>query len=164
MGIEFNGKIDLNGKEITFAEWMRIQLERLDRVLIRNLQYIGEECLNAARSTDSYKDQTGNLRSSTGYVIALDGKLVKKSSFEVIKEGSEGKKAGLALAKELIDKYPKGAVLIVVAGMDYAVHVANKGYDVLDSAELTAEMIIPKVMKDLKLKKHGYTNRKTGAR
>ena len=63
------------------------QLNRLNAVLLRNLAYIGEMCLNRARQTDSYKDQTGNLRSSIGYVISFDGRIVKASDFKVVKEG-----------------------------------------------------------------------------
>lgn len=37
------------------------ELKRLQTVLIRSLQYCGEQVLNKARSTNSYKDQTGNL-------------------------------------------------------------------------------------------------------
>ena len=39
-------------------------------------------------------------------------------------------------------KYPKGLVLIVVAGMNYAAYVEAKGYNVLSSAELMAENIL----------------------
>ena len=56
-------------------EYIAQQMERIINALIYNLQYVGERCLNAARETNSYKDQTGNLRSSIAYVIASDGKI-----------------------------------------------------------------------------------------
>ena len=55
------------------------ELKRLQTVLIRSLQYCGEQVLNKARSTNSYKDQTGNLRSSLGYVVAADGLFISQT-------------------------------------------------------------------------------------
>lgn len=125
------------------------QVERITSALLYNLQYIGERCLNAARDTKSYKDQTGNLRSSLGYVIASDGKIVYQSTFEVVKEGGDGKKSGIQFAKEIVRQFPEGIVLIVVAGMNYAQYVSAKGYDVIDSAELLADRLVPQILKQL---------------
>ena len=111
------------------------ELKRLQTVLIRSLQYCGEQVLNTARSTNSYKDQTGNLRSSLGYVVAVDGRV--------------GSEKGAAFAKKLVRRFPHGVCLIVVAGMEYAAHVKNKGYDVLDSSELLADRIVPSMLKQL---------------
>lgn len=41
-----------------------------ERKFIQSLSYIGEEFVNRARMINTYEDQTGNLRSSIGYVIA----------------------------------------------------------------------------------------------
>ena len=125
------------------------QVERITSALLYNLQYIGERCLNTARNTNSYKDQTGNLRSSLGYVVASDGKIVYQSTFEVVKEGGDGKKSGIQFAKEIVRQFPEGIVLIVVAGMNYAQYVSAKGYDVIDSAELLAERLVPQILKQL---------------
>lgn len=128
------------------------RLRGLEQAVIRTLAYCGELCLNVARSTNSYKDQTGNLRSSIGYVVAVDGRIVSQSSFETVKEGGQGSKQGAEFAKQLVRRFPKGICLIVVAGMEYAVHVKNRGYDVLDSSELTADRIVPYMLKQLGLK------------
>ena len=128
------------------------RLKGLEQAAIRTLAYCGELCLNVARSTNSYKDQTGNLRSSIGYVVAVDGRIVSQSSFETVKEGGQGSKQGAAFAKQLVRSFPKGICLIVVAGMEYATHVKNRGYDVLDSSELTADRIVPYMLKQLGLK------------
>lgn len=125
--------------------------QRMERALLRTMQYCGEAVLRVARSTNSYKDQTGNLRSSTGYVIAIDGRIAAQSSFQTVKQGGEGAATGAEYARKLVSQYPKGVVLIVVAGMEYAAYVANRGYDVLDSAELEAERIVPRMLKTLKL-------------
>lgn len=127
------------------------KLKGLEQAVIRTLTYCGELCLNVARSTNSYKDQTGNLRSSIGYVVTVDGRIVNQSDFETVKKGGDGSKQGAAFAKQLVRRFPKGICLIVVAGMEYAAHVTNMGYDVLDSAELTADRIVPGLLKSLKL-------------
>ncbi len=125
------------------------QIERLERVLFRNLMYIGETVLNKARSTNSYKDQTGNLRSSIGYVITVDGRIVHSSSFQTVKNGTEGTSKGAAYVKKLAREFPQGICLIVVAGMNYASYVSAKGLDVLDSSELLAERLVPQILKQL---------------
>ncbi len=127
-------------------------VERLIQAVIYKMSVIGEKVLNKARSTNSYKDQTGNLRSSIGYVIAVDGRIVKMSSFALSEKGTDrvtGQTAGRALAEELVRRFPSGIVLIVVAGMKYASYVSAKGYDVLDSSELLAEQLVPKMLKQL---------------
>lgn len=128
------------------------RLERLQTALIRTFQYIGETVLNTARSTDSYKDRTGNLRSSIGYVIAVDGRVVYQSDFKTVKNGGYGSKHGAAFAKRLVRRFPKGVCLLVVAGMEYACHVSNRGYDVLDSSELLADRLVPNMLKQLGFK------------
>lgn len=125
------------------------QLERLKQLIIRNLMYVGETVLNRARSTNSYKDQTGNLRSSIGYVITVDGRVVHSSSFQSVKQGKKGSSTGAAYVKSLVRQFPKGICLLVVAGMNYASYVSAKGLDVLDSSELLAESLVPRMLKQL---------------
>lgn len=125
------------------------KVKRIEKALVYNLSYVGEQVLNKARSTNSYKDQTGNLRSSIGFVVAIDGKIKKTSDFEIVKNGADGAKSGKAYARELVNNYPQGICLIVVAGVDYAVHVSNRGYDVLDSSELLAERLVPQMLAQL---------------
>ena len=125
------------------------QIERMKDALVYNLQYVGEQCLNAARQSQAYRDQTGNLRSSLGYVLAVDGKVVGQSSPTVILNGAEGAKSGARYAREIAGRYPEDIVLVVVAGMQYAAYVAARRGDVLDSAELLAERLVPQVLKRL---------------
>ena len=132
-------------------KYIQQQVQRQERALINTLAYIGEQCVNEARSYNgkAYKDQTGNLRSSVGYVVAADGKVKASGSFETVQQGEEGANTGKQYAKTLAAQYPKGVVLIVVAGMHYAKYVASKGYNVLQSAELKAETLVPKLLKQL---------------
>lgn len=135
--------------EGAISEFIRQQVERVTSALIYNLCAVGEQVLNQARSTNSYKDQTGNLRSSIGYVVAVDGEVVQSSSFEVVKDGAGGSRDGKSYALDLVKQFPEGIVLIVVAGMNYASYVSAKGYDVLDSSEVLAERLVPEILKQL---------------
>lgn len=134
-------------------DYLETQIERLRNVAIRNLAYVGERCITASRIGGSYTDQTGNLRSSTGYTLIEDGRIINVGGFEIERKGGDGAKSGETYAKKIASKYPKGLVLIVVAGMNYAAYVSAKGYDVLDSAELLAEQLVPELMKKLEFKK-----------
>ena len=135
--------------EGAISEFIGQQVERVTSALIYNLCAIGEQVLNQARSTNSYKDQTGNLRSSIGYVVAVDGEVVQSSSFEVVKDGADGSRDGKSYALDLVKQFPEGIVLIVVAGMNYASYVSAKGYDVLDSSEVLADRLVPEILKQL---------------
>ena len=128
------------------------RVEAIKKALVYNLCAVGEQVLNTARLTNSYKDQTGNLRSSIGYVVAVDGEIVQMSSFDIVKEGGEGAKGGKAYAIQLVKDFPQGIVLIVVAGMNYASYVSAKGYDVLDSSELLADKLVPQMLQQLGFK------------
>ena len=133
------------------------EIQRREQALLYNLAYVGEMCINEARSTtkaaNNYKDQTGNLRSSVGYVLVHNGRIVQSSSFKSVLNGQQGATEGSGYAKQLAKKYRQGIVLILVAGMNYAVHVQNKGYDVLTSAEQMAERLVPRIMKQLGITK-----------
>lgn len=139
-------------------------MERMRTAIIRTLSYIGEQVVNEARSLPSppatmagkphkphYIDWTANLRSSIGYVVANGGKIVGGSSFEPVKGGDEGARTGKAFAERLAGERYGDYVLIVVAGMEYAEYVAAKGFDVLDSAELLAQRLVPEMLRQLKL-------------
>ncbi|MGV4578106.1 hypothetical protein ACQ1R5_10635 [Ornithobacterium rhinotracheale] len=46
-------------------------------------------------------------------------------------------------------KYPRGYVLVVVAGMNYALYVESKGYNVLSTAEQLAEREVPRLLNEI---------------
>lgn len=130
------------------------QLERRKKALIRNLCYVGERCRNEATNYPSgtFKDRTHHLRGSIGYVVAVDGVLYKQGDFGLPESPSEAKAQGAQFARSLVGKFPKGIVLIVVAGKTYAKYVSAKGYNVIDSAELLADRLVPKMLAQLGLK------------
>lgn len=119
--------------------------------LVQVLRYVGEAAVNDAREFGSYKDQTGNLRSSVGYVIVRDGQIVGNSGFDrVLETATDGPLAGSRLAEKLAADYDVGQIaLIVVAGMHYAIYVTAKGYNVINSAEILAENLLPKLLRQL---------------
>ena len=130
------------------------EAERVERLTIRALSKLGEQCVTKIRDRAgdiSWYDQTGNLRSSVGYVIAHNKNIIQYSTFNQVKQGSEGVKTGKDLAKELAKRYSNNYVLIVVAGMNYAEFVeAMDNKDVLASTELWAREQVPLMLEKLK--------------
>lgn len=124
-------------------------VEEQRQKVIRMLAYIGEQCVNDARLKGSYTDRTGNLRGSTGYCVVADGEIVQTAGFARVLSGTEGPNKGRDYIRELASGYTSGIVLIVVAGMHYAAYVADRGYNVLDSAELLAEKLVGDLQKTL---------------
>lgn len=130
------------------------EAERGERLTIRALSKLGEQCVTKIRDRagdKSWYDQTGNLRSSVGYVIAHNKNIIQYSTFNQVNQGSEGVKTGKDLAKELAKRYSNNYVLIVVAGMNYAEFVeAMDNKDVLASTELWAREQVPLMLEKLK--------------
>lgn len=125
-------------------------VKRMEDAVIYGLNQIGLEAYRAMRdySGRQYQDQTGNLRSSSGYMVVKDGKIVQSGGFEVIKDGSTGSTDGKAFTYEIAPKFTTGLTLVLMAGMEYASHVEDLGYNVLDSAKLITRIM----MNDLNFK------------
>lgn len=149
------------------------RLNNLLRSMVNVLCMAGEEVVRYARTLPSpdpkkfpkgkpipphqpgYIDWTANLRSSIGYVVLWDGRVIVQSDFSPIKghrgtSGIDGTKRGRAFLQQLISKNSTGLVLIVVAGMPYAAYVEALGYDVLDSAEIKANELVKRMLRKLK--------------
>lgn len=144
MGItaNFKGNLDHTFKAL---------LAEVERQIIESLCHVGEEAVKLAKMIPperGFHDQTGNLRSSIGYVVVKDGKPVNVS-FGAVKGGHTGVNEGQRLALQVGSKYTEGYALVVVAGMNYAVHVESKGRDVLTSAEKLSKKQIAKELADL---------------
>ncbi|OZI09584.1 hypothetical protein BWI93_03105 [Siphonobacter sp. BAB-5385] len=129
--------------------------DRIEQAILATLMYLGEMCVNHARSVNTYQDQTGNLRNSIGYIIVKNGRTIAssfvKSVTGTVESDEDGVKIGRGLARELAKQHNTGYALIVVAGMNYAAAVESKGFDVLSSAEHLAEKEFPRMIRDLKL-------------
>jgi hypothetical protein len=119
----------------------------IDETIINRLTFIGETFINNARANGNYLDQTGNLRSSIGYVVLKDGKKRSISTFNNTSSASEGPVSGKKLIQEMSKQFNSGYVLIVVAGMDYAAAVESKGKDVLTSSSIKAKKELRRAFK-----------------
>lgn len=92
-------------------------------------------------SADGFNDDTGNLRSSIGFIILYDGQIVH-TDFEESPRGTDkatGKIDGTKYAEKLGEDYKSGWAIITVAGMEYAGWVEALGYDVITGSTLGAE-------------------------
>ena len=142
---------------------------RIEEHYVQRLIEAGEAACQKAVIKGWYQNITGNLRSSIGYVIGYDGKVIKVGGFHKVQgrgenykhvtfttrngkkvdflakgkygDGSEGSKKGLELARSIISK-TRGYSYVIVAGMEYASYVNSKGYDVMDSAKLEIKKMI----------------------
>ena len=95
----------------------------------------------------SFNDQTGNLRSSIGFIIMYNGEIVEQNFTH--SGGKVGQAEGLGFAKKLGKEHPKGWALITVAGMEYAGYVEAKGYDVISGSTLGANSRMMEVWKNV---------------
>lgn len=136
MGIQANFSRDHVKKALLLG------LKRLDAAIISRFIFVGEWFVKNARANGSYKDQTGNLRSSICYIVFKDG--IQRSP-GVIPEDSR------KLIEELRTKHLKGYVLIVATGMTYAAAVESMGKDVLTASSIKAKKDLQKSLKNFKL-------------
>lgn len=117
------------------------------------LDYVGGECVREARLNGDYKNITGNLRNSIGYVVMHKGQVVR-SNFETTVNGEKSSdinpiEKGKSLAVEVGSGFGNNVVLVLVAGMHYATYVESKGRNVLTSAEQLAKQELPRMMKEV---------------
>ena len=152
-------------------------IDRTLQAVISMFTDIGLQCITEARDHPGYMDQTGNLRSSIGFAVVVDGKIVTKSGFTQVQgrgenmalvryktkagkevkfwakgksgDGSEGVRQGEQLLDKLASEHSTGICLIVAAGMDYAVYVEGMGKNVLTSASLLADRLVPQMLEQL---------------
>lgn len=109
-------------------------LDRIVFALIETLKYTGENFVTNARNSGSYSDRTGNLRSSVGYMIMHNGKIIHKA-FGQTGGTTEGASEGEQYAMKVAEAFKgKRIVFIGVAGMEYAAAVESKGFDVISGS------------------------------
>jgi len=113
----------------------------------RALANLAERSVNRIRdrsAEDSWIDHSGNLRSSVGYLITMNGKPMVQGGFQPTNapdgKGGEGQKVGQEYAESIASRYASSPIaLVIVAGMEYAVYVeALENKDVLADTELWA--------------------------
>ncbi|MBB2148809.1 hypothetical protein [Pedobacter gandavensis] len=102
-------------------------------------------------SADGFNDDTGNLRSSIGFILMYDGEVVHQD-FQLSPRGSDknsGLNNGIAYANKLGKEYSSGWAIITVAGMEYASWVEALGYDVITGSTLGAEQKLEKAFRNV---------------
>ena len=116
---------------------------------VKMLNKVGLDTVKAIRTSEvSYWiDQTGNLRSSIGYLIVKDGRIISEN-FELVNgRGQEGLAKGRSFADELASQYPSGYALIIVAGMEYAAYVENiESRTVLAGGTILAKQLLQQLI------------------
>lgn len=131
--------------------------------MIEMLTYAGEQLLTIARTDHGYMNQTGNLTSSMGYIVTINGRIVRKNGFTPNKSTSTvGAQEGSAYAESLASQFRSGYALIVVAGMNYASYVENGhtarngrfigGRPVLATAKVKAPGVVSHITKVIQKK------------
>lgn len=167
--------ITIHGKNtiLGIVKNIKTKTDQLKERCVETFCYVGERCITEARKSGEYNDITGNLRSSIGYVVLVNGRTyqygkpktyrgnqkVRNSKGRLVKSrGDNGVNEGQALLDRLADeyaaKYAQGIVLIVAAGMKYAVYVEElHNLNVLASAELLADELVPRLLLQLGFKK-----------
>ena len=95
-----NGRLFSVDMETMLNEFSMNSSGITDSLLIemKKMMYLGEKFVNKARLEGNYKDRTGNLRSSIGYIILLNGKIVNQN----FSGKTKGKPQGLEVNSEVI--------------------------------------------------------------
>lgn len=139
----------LEGVHATLAR-MSMAQEEIENAMTQAFAYAGEYAVAGIRmgSMSKWNDQTGNLRSSVGYSVVKRGHVVIESEFDTVKRGFDGSETGKRLIEQLAAEYSSYPyVLIIVAGMDYAVYVeAIDNKVVLAGGQLWVESNIAKIL------------------
>lgn len=60
------------------------ELKSLDDKVINKLVQTGEAAIQKAVKSGQYVNRTGNLRSSIGYVLAYNGKVIREGGFKKV--------------------------------------------------------------------------------
>ncbi len=145
-------KFNLNGVETDIKRHQK----RLERIVQDVFAAEGEKLTSHIRNRskqESWIDQTGNLRSSVGYVVVKNGVKVGQSSFSQVKGGAEGAQIGKTIAEQRATEQKANYAVSVVAGMEYAEFVeAHENKDVLASAKLMAQDDIATMEEDISIR------------
>ncbi len=143
--------ITKNGVDEDFAAFADQTCKDVEEQLIAVFCKIGAYGYDIAVEHGNYQDQSGELRSSIGWGVTHDGKLVKSGGFRQILQGSKGVEEGKAALRKMVADSRDGIALIFVAGAEHSIYVEAMGYDVITSSELRcveeAEKIINAMFK-----------------
>lgn len=121
--------------------------ERRIKGIVTMLSYVGDEFVRIARTEGDYRDRTGNLRNSIGFSIVIEGDVVQRQQGgRGISPSAEAKQFMDEIVSRIKKEHPHGAVLVCVAGMDYAYWVEKKDYEVISNSAGRADSILKAVL------------------
>lgn len=133
--------IRVTGVEDTI-KYIMDQKDKFRIAYLDELNRLAMKVVTAVRTSEVsfWNDDTGNLRSSIGYVIMYDGE-VRFENFQTYNgKGQDGASTAKSFAHEIASRYPTGIALVIVAGMEYASYVeAIESRNVLAGGELLAK-------------------------
>ena len=130
---------------------IRRQVVEAEEISIEILKYAGESFVAAARDNREFRDDTGNLQSSIGYVIVKDRRIIWKAFKGIGKTTtSEGKASGERLAQAIALTIKDSLALVGVAGMEYGIYVEARGIDVISGSIPETRKIMSEIVKNLK--------------
>ncbi len=109
--------------------------------LVEELRQKGKEFTRKARARTKtqggFNDVTGNLRSSIGFCLVYENRVVE-SYFPPIKGGTTGEKTGARYAQGIafeVRQSKDDVVLVLAAGERYAEYVPGRGIHVIEDAD-----------------------------
>lgn len=140
--------MDLGKALREISKRLHLSSDSIEDKILGVLDVVGQQAVRIARNTKTYKDETGSLTASIGYGVFHFGKSHYIGGFG----GGVGEQKGLQKLQELsADHASKPYVLIIVAGMEYALYVERRGYVVLDAADLQLDSILRSELSKIKV-------------
>lgn len=131
-------------------ETLRKKLADELNAIVYRLFEIGLSAVNTIRQNHAYLDQTGNLTSSVGCAVVVEGEIMQISNFEAIKPtGEQGAQEGRSYVQSLASQFPQDITLIVVAGMNYAAYVERRGIGGMTGGELFAKQAVEDLLLEM---------------
>ncbi|MDR1459282.1 MAG: hypothetical protein LBI60_03610 [Bacteroidales bacterium] len=145
---------------------INMQVKASEELILEALRKTCIDIVTMAKAkTDTYIDDTNNLRSSIGFAIYNNGqktderffksgtgtgtRRVKKGEEAKPSDGKEGIETGKRIADEIAKGYPKGMVAVVVAGMPYAYEVEHEhNKDVLTGSWLQFDRVFKDILRE----------------
>ena len=126
--LRIKSKFDIN----SFAKDINKMVAGAQNDIVARLKRVAKAQVKMAKEVNpplGYYDNTGDLSSSKGAMVFVDGKEVY-NYFTLTDQGSNGIEEGKKLARQ-VGSETTGIALVIVAGMYYARYVEGKNKDVI---------------------------------
>lgn len=126
-------------------------IKGIDKEILKELRSIAKELAKDAYMNRGYTIDTGDLISSTGVIIMQNGEIL-----EIVGIGgtANGKAEAEKFANKIVQKYrgDNDYKLILIASMEYASIVEDRGFNVLYVTSVNSEQIYKKHIEIIKNK------------